>query len=182
MKSGHFCVSQLPMPWLPTKLSASLFRCCNPYFCNHHSDALYTYRWSQYLNNMTRWLFHLCPDFFQWQFLRLSRLWSPDVATVQMYRDGSTPCMPPKFQSNLRNSIFARGEIFLQLWINFPVLSICLSRLHPGCLSRNFCFYLLLLALLFGRQSLPGNVNHTLTQCMWLYLHLCSCESQYDPV
>ena len=135
-------------------------------------------RWSQYLNNMTCWLFHLCPEFFQWQFLRLSRILSSDVSTVQMYRNrnGSTPCMPPKFQSNLRNSIFARGEIFLQ---NFPVLSICLSRLPESQLLLLTSYYLL---CCFGRQSLPGNVNHTLTQCMRLYLHLCSCESQYDPV
>ena len=77
---------------------------------------------------------------------------------------------PPEFDICTRRNIFAKLPSFVH---------ICLSRLPESQLLLLTSYYLL---CCFGRQSLPGNVNHTLTQCMRLYLHLCSCESQYDPV
>ena len=130
---------------------------------------------------MTRWLFHLCPEFFQRQFLRLSRLWSPDVATVQMYRNrnGSTPCMPPKFQSNLRNSIFARGAIFLQ---NFPVLSICLSRLPESQLLllppiTCFAVWEAIVAWQCESHSDPMYVTISTSVLMWITIWPSVCDS-----
>ena len=111
---------------------------------------------------MTRWLFHLCPEFFQWQFLRLSRTWSPDVATVQMYRNGSTPCMPPKFQSSLRSSIFARGEIFCKTSQFCP--SVCPGSTQVAWVAT-FAFNFLLPALLF-----------------WEAIVAWQCESHSDPM
>ena len=113
-----------------------------------------------------------------------SRLWSPDVSTVQMYRNrnGSTLACLPSFNQASGIRYLHAAEYFCKTSQFCP--SVCPGSTQVAWVAT-FVFTSYYLLCCFGRQSLPGNVNHTLTMyvtistsvLMWITIWPSVCDS-----